>query len=113
VNYKGISLAMLIESRRHPAEKLPRIQASRAIVVQLQRGRRDEEQERRKRNLPKLGRRRWNGGERAEDRSDLSAMSRRGAAASSTVVSDVGEAEAPAGRWATAEGFPLCPSVQR
>jgi hypothetical protein len=104
---------MLIEFRRHPAEKLPRIQASRAIVVQLQRGRRDEEQERGKRSSPKLGRRRWNGSEHAEERSDLSAMSRRGAATSSMVVSDIGEAEASVGRWAMAEAFLRCSSVRR
>jgi hypothetical protein len=33
VNYRRISLAMLIELGRHQAEKLPRIQASSAIVV--------------------------------------------------------------------------------
>jgi hypothetical protein len=33
VNLKRISLAMLTESGRHQAEKLPRIQASKAIVV--------------------------------------------------------------------------------
>jgi hypothetical protein len=33
VNYNRISLAMLTESGRHLAEKLPQIQASKAIVV--------------------------------------------------------------------------------
>jgi hypothetical protein len=58
---------MLIESRRHQAERLPQILASSAIMVWLQRSRRDEEEEQRKRNSPKFGWRQWGSGERAEE----------------------------------------------
>jgi hypothetical protein len=58
---------MLIKSKRYQAEELPQIYASKVTVAKLQKSRRDEEQ-RRKKNIPELGRRRWNdGGERAEE----------------------------------------------
>jgi hypothetical protein len=57
---------MLIEARRHRAEELPQIYASRVTIAKLQRSRKDEEL-RRKKNLPELGRRRWYGGERIEE----------------------------------------------
>jgi hypothetical protein len=40
MNDHRITLAMLIESRKHQEGKLPQIQASSAIEVKLQRGRR-------------------------------------------------------------------------
>jgi hypothetical protein len=55
---------MLIKSKRCQAEELPQIYASRVTIVKLQKSMREEEQ--RRRNSPKLGRRRWNSGERAE-----------------------------------------------
>jgi hypothetical protein len=55
---------MLIESKKCQAEELPQIYASRVTIVKLQKSMREEEQ--RRRNSPKLGRRHWNGGERAE-----------------------------------------------
>jgi hypothetical protein len=57
---------MLIESKRYQAEELPQIYASRVTIAKLQKSMRKEEQ--RKKNLPELGRRRWNsGGEHAEE----------------------------------------------
>jgi hypothetical protein len=56
---------MLTESARCQAEKLPQIQASKLTMAKLQRSRKEEEQ-RRKKNLPKLVRRRCNGGKRAD-----------------------------------------------
>jgi hypothetical protein len=55
---------MLIESEGYQAKELPQIQASKIILASLQKSTGKEEQ--RSKNLPKLGRRRWNGGERTE-----------------------------------------------
>jgi hypothetical protein len=62
---------MLIESKRYQAEELPQIYASRVTIVKLQRSRKDEEQ-RRKKNLPELGRRRWNSGGKLADGDSIS-----------------------------------------
>jgi hypothetical protein len=43
VNYRRISLAMLIESKRYQTEELPQIYASRVTIAKLERSRRDEE----------------------------------------------------------------------
>jgi hypothetical protein len=55
---------MLIESEGYQAKELLQIQASKIIMASLQKSTGKEEQ--RSKNLPKLGRRRWNGGERTE-----------------------------------------------
>jgi hypothetical protein len=75
---------MLIEPTRYQAKKLPQIQASRVTATELQRSMGKEEPS--KRNSPEFERRRWSGGECAEERSDLPAVLRReeAAAASST-----------------------------
>jgi hypothetical protein len=58
-----MSQAMLINSGKYQAEKLLQIQASKAIMVSLQK----RKERKRKSNSPEFGRQRWNdGGERAE-----------------------------------------------
>jgi hypothetical protein len=104
---------MLVESEKYQAKELPKILADNVTNVWLLKSMREEEQ--RRKNLPKLERRRWSGSELVvEDPISPGDIRKRSSGGGKEGEGAVRRrAEAPACRKAMAAAFLLCSSVQQ